>query len=307
MGYGGALIWTGLARNIVKNIPDKKLVLIFKKSFKNIVLNRNNPDHVVYKNNDDIFLITNKFRWFFIKHIYNRNKIIVVDMDDKRYHYWSDDTPEKISYKSDQHAIQYAVEPFKFSQVVLSPKIILSKSEKENSNNILQQAKLQTNRYICIQPNFKSGYFVNRQWFWKRWQELVDRLNKFINDNHLDIKIVQVGVSEEKLLKGIIDITGRTTFREMAQVIEQSLTLISCDGGLAHLASAVNKKSVILNSGSIPPKLMTYPLHVNILCTTTCRCVGLKSDCQFDRQCMNSITVNRVYNPVVEIIRASQQ
>ena len=60
MGYGGALIWTGLFRNIKLKYPDKKIILVYKKTLRNIITNSKNNDFVIYENKTFMFELEGK-------------------------------------------------------------------------------------------------------------------------------------------------------------------------------------------------------------------------------------------------------
>ena len=65
MGYGGSLIWSGVAKNLKLNNPDRKIIFVYSKSFKEYFSSRKRFDQVIYDNNNDIFLIVDRFSWLF--------------------------------------------------------------------------------------------------------------------------------------------------------------------------------------------------------------------------------------------------
>ena len=45
MGFGGALIWTGLAYNLKKRYPDKNVILLYEKSWRDFILLKSPSEH----------------------------------------------------------------------------------------------------------------------------------------------------------------------------------------------------------------------------------------------------------------------
>lgn len=298
MGLGGGLIWTGLARNLKQRFPSRKIILIYKKS----ILNRSFEEHSVFNNNDDIHLVVDKLKWFFIRRRFNKNEIIIVNMNDPQYIYCEKDTKEKMTYKTGRHAIQIACDVHGITNAVLRPKIILSKEERNNVNALLGSFSLNKLEYICIEPNFKTSFSPNKGWFQDRWQSLVSRLNEYFTGNNSNIKIVQVGPSTDNILSGVINLTDRTSFREAAGILENALTFISYEGGLTHLSQAAGKKGVVLISAMLPRELMAYPANINLYSDLDCKNCGLKVPCPKERECMKMITVDEVFEASKKIM-----
>jgi len=302
MGYGGALIWTGLARNLKIHYPEKKIIFLYKKPIRNLLFYKPHSDHIIYKNNSDISLIIDKVSWLFIKHKFNKNEIILVDMDKPSYLYWEKDTKEKIYYKTGAHAIQIACNVHGITNAILQPKIVLTSEEENKVNKLLKTYGLEENKYICIEPHAKISFSPNKAWFWDHWEALVCRINKLIFDRSLDFKIVQIGLKTDKILKGVIDLTGSTSFRETSRIISYSRTFIGCEGGLVHLSQAVCKNSIVLISAMMPKELVAYPKNINFYTDIECKHCGLKIPCPINRKCMQGISVESVFESFKKLL-----
>jgi ADP-heptose:LPS heptosyltransferase len=225
-------------------------------------------------------------------------------MDNPDYLYHKDDTGEKIFYKTGKHAIQIACDVHNISNARLQPKIWLSRKEIASANHLLKANGLLKNQYICTEPHAKKGFTPNKAWFWENWQRLVNLTNQYIHDNHIPCKLVQIGVSTNKVLDGVVDLTGKTTFRETAQILKNSITFISYIGGLTHLSKAVGKKNIVLVSAWEPLELASYPGDVNFYTDIECKNCGLKIPCPINRKCMSAITVEQVYEAVKSMLKA---
>lgn len=294
MGYGGTLIWTGLARNLKEAYPDKKIVFIYRKYLKEFLLCKPNDSHDIYKNNPDVFLIIDKLNWIFKKRRLNLSECIIVDMDDPRSHYWRNDSKTKIEFKEGRHAIQFACDPFGIEKATLKPKIVLDDREKKFIDSLLEENGLKEKEFICIEPNANTAFAPNKSWFWDRWQKLSDKIDEYAKSNNLDIKLVQIGAPNSRILNGVVNLTGKTSFLGTARILEKSKFLICYEGGLAHLSKAVNRKNVVLVSAWEPLELMSYPDDENLYTDVDCKNCGLKVPCPFDRKCMSAITVEDV-------------
>jgi ADP-heptose:LPS heptosyltransferase len=307
MGYGGALIWSGLARNLKNKYPNKKIIFIYGNGIIEKIkafLMKKPKDYVVFDNNPDIYFVVDKIRWlFFERWKFNDNEIIVIDMDDPKFWYWEKDTKKRTIYKKGKHAIEISCESFGIKNPILKPKIVLTDEEIKKVDNVLNNHNLQRNKFICIEPHVKEDFTPNKAWFWDRWQELVERLGNYFRKNNLDIKIVQVGAGGKRVLDGVIDLTGKFTFRETARVLELSLFFVGYMGGLVHLSKAVGKRSVVLISAWEPKELASYPDDINIYKDVECKHCGLKVPCHYNRECMDLITVDEVFNEVINLLK----
>ena len=296
MGLGGALIWTGIALNIKNKYPDKQIIFIYKKPIRAYLKRKPVSDHVIYLENKSISFICDKLTWFFKKNHYKKEDTIIVDMDNPVFHYWNGSTNERIIYKEGMHAIQFACNYFDIKNADLKPELNLSNNEINNAKKVMKKFNLFNTKYICIEPHAKIEFTPNKEWFWENWIELINKLNEYFEENGNEIHIVQIGVSTEKVLKNVLDLTGTTSFREAAYILQHSLMFIGYMGGLVHLNKSVGKKSVVLVSAFEPLELATYPDDINLYTDIDCKNCGLKIPCPKNRQCMKEIKVNDVYN-----------
>lgn len=302
MGYGGALIWTGLARNLKKRNPEKKVVLIYKKRLVDYILKRKIPDFVIYKNNKDIDLLVSRKKWFFTR---KKNEATVVDMSDSRTHYWKNVTDDRIILKRGKHAIEIACEAFGIKNAEIKPRIVLDTAERMNADGVLIGENLADKQYICVEPNSKATFNPNKGWIWEHWQELVDKIKNFFEENNQKVKIVQIGAKGAAVLNNVVDLTGRTSFREVARVLEKSMCFIGCEGGLVHLTNAVGVRSVVLMSTWMPKELFAYPNDEVLYSEKHIHDCGSRKDCSTCRASMEAITVNMAFEAFLKIFKGN--
>lgn len=75
--------------------------------------------------------------------------------------------------------------------------------------------------------------------------------------------------------------------------------LVAQEGGLVHLARAVRKKAIVLIPALLPYELMAYPENINFYTDLDCKWCGLFSPCPKNRKCMDDISVEDVFNTVI--------
>ena len=311
MGFGGALIWTGIARNLKSKYPDKRVIFYYRYrgSLKDYILKPfrtepSHPEHVIYKYNEDIECVCDHLTWLLKKWFYRQGISIIVDLDNPAYFYYERDRAERIFYKTGRHAIQIGCDVHNIPNAKLQPKIKLSDREKERANRLLKSHGLFSNQYICIEPHAKKEFTPNKAWFWKNWQELVNHINRYVRDNHISCNLVQIGVKTDRVLKGVVDLTGKTSFRETAHILKNAITFLSYMGGLTHLSKAVGKKNIVIISAWEPLELASYPDDINLYTDIDCKNCGLKIPCPINRKCMAAITVQQVYEVVKSVLKA---
>ena len=305
MGYGGALIWTGLTRNLKEKFPAKKIIVIYSFPVKEELKGNKPPDYVIYRNNPDIFLLINRNFWKYLKYLFSKKRFLPINLDRKEAYYWDADRSslEKMMFKTGKHSIGIACEAYGIKEAVLLPRLVLTEREKRRSQKTLKDMGLLSTKYLCVEPNVKNVFGVNKAWFEDRWQLLIDKINQYIQEKHLNLSIVQLGVTSGKKYDGVISLQGMTTFREAGNILKNSIGLISCEGGLVHLSVSMGVKNIVLCSSWVPEELFKYANDVFLYADIECKNCGLRTACPRERECMKRISVDCVYRAVLNLIR----
>jgi len=170
---------------------------------------------------------------------------------------------------------------------IFYPEMFLKKEEIQNAQ------KKYSFPYISICPQGKSTFSANRkEWGFDKFQQL---RNYFPT-----IKFVQIGSKTDKLLNNTLDARG-LKIRESASIIKNSLFFIGLEGGLMHLAKAVEKRSVIIYGGFILPEISQYEENLNIVNLVDCSpCFSSEEphlDC-LNKKCMNKISAEFVFEEI---------
>jgi ADP-heptose:LPS heptosyltransferase len=165
--------------------------------------------------------------------------------------------------------------------VELRPYIFLTPAE-------LAAGRLAENQ-VAIQSTGLAAPFAmhNREWYPQRFQELCAELR-------IDVRVVQIGSSSDMKLEGAIDLRGKTSLRQTAAVLANSLVFIGLAGFVMHLARAVDCRSVIIYGGREKPAITGYVANKNLYQQVRCAPCWLRNACEFNHKCMDMITVEQV-------------
>ncbi|GHV03378.1 hypothetical protein AGMMS50229_02350 [Campylobacterota bacterium] len=157
------------------------------------------------------------------------------------------------------------------------------------------QSKLPAS-FIVIQPNSNSMYPDDRRnWGFERFDELVRLMS--------DTQFVQIGLTEERLLEGVVDLRGLPILGSAA-VCKLASAGVFNDCGLMHLANAVDTRSVVIWSGATSAEHAGYPTAINLRSAIECSpCGTYKTRCPNDMKCMELITPQMVAEALKSIQR----
>lgn len=107
---------------------------------------------------------------------------------------------------------------------------------------------------VVVEPHLKSGASANKQWGWKRWQDLVSRI---------DVAWVQLGPPGTRLLDGARHVPT-ATFLDACSVLSGARAAVLPEGGLHHAAAALGIPAVVIFGGRSSPANLGYDGHVNL-------------------------------------------
>jgi len=133
------------------------------------------------------------------------------------------------------------------------PAVYLTDEEKENRFGGLE------GKYWVIVSGGKND-FVTKWWDPRRYQEVVDRLRG-------SISFVQVGGKSHHHppLTGVVDMVGRTSFRQLMQLVYHSEGVVCPTTCLMHLAAALNKPCVVVAGGREPYTWEAYDCKTRMI------------------------------------------
>jgi heptosyltransferase II len=148
---------------------------------------------------------------------------------------------------------------------------------------------------------------IAKRWPIERFAALGDKLN-----NAIGARSVVLGAANERDVAAefislarsdAIDLTGKTTLTEAAEVLAAAELFISNDMGLAHLAAAVGTKTLVIFGPT--DHVTTRPFAENaavIRQDVECSPCMLR-ECPIDHRCMTAVTVDRVFDAAMRAFR----
>lgn len=173
--------------------------------------------------------------------------------------------------------------------VELRPYLFLNQEEFAAGKIAEDQVVIQSSGLSAAHP------MRNKEWYPQRFQEVCSELRK-------DVQVIQLGSADDPKLEGAIDKRGKTTLRESAAILANSLVYIGLVGFLMHLARAVDCRSVIVYGGREKPTQTGYVANKNLYSQVRCAPCWLRNPCDFDRKCMDMITSKQVIAATAEQI-----
>jgi len=181
----------------------------------------------------------------------------------------------------------------------------ITESERKVASNLLSNS---SGPQIVLAP---SGSRPSKNWPSDYFASLC---NQLIRDLGAFILIIGKGDLAQQQADGIIkklgnnskilSIVNKTSFGELAALIESSDLVISVDSGAAHIASYLNRPLVVLFGPGDYERWK--PWHIDqskaIALKADCKCGTTLYKCKQKEHCMKSITPQQVLNAVVNIL-----
>ena len=141
-----------------------------------------------------------------------------------------------------------------------------------------------------------------KRWAAESYAELNDKLQNESNAN-----VVLVGAKDEldvsnevfeKSKRKPTILTGKTSLAEAAAILSEIDLLVSNDMGLAHVASAVGTKTLVIFGPTNPAT--TRPWNAEIIYKAVECAPCMLRDCPIDHRCMTRISADEVFERVKE-------
>lgn len=166
-------------------------------------------------------------------------------------------------------------------EIMLRPYITLTPTELASGQLCERQVAIHSSGLSARSP------MVAKEWFPERFQQIVHALRDRFH-------FVQVGAEADPPLDGAMDFRGKTSLRQTAAILANSMLFIGLVGFVMHLARAVDCPAVIVYGGRELPSVTGYLCNVNLTRPLACSPCGLYGECEFHRACMDQITVGDV-------------
>ena len=166
--------------------------------------------------------------------------------------------------------------------------------------------------YIVVCPGANHS---DRQWETEKFIQLINKLQK-----QFDCSIVLVGTRKERVIcekiyesclkkNSIIDLSGKTSIRQLFGIISQAKLLISNETGTAHIGGVLGIKTFIIAGGGDYGDFVPYPKEIEGKTVFSIfrndhhcfRCLWTNPDCCKDGKtapCISDITVDMVFEKI---------
>lgn len=268
-GIGDALLLTTIAREFVLRGRQK------------IGIVASHPE--LYHNNNDISYVIDEDSY--TPSLYSRRVMKIL------YPYYHE---FETGYEGDKfNPIKYHILEIMIAKsgitgsVSLRPYIFLTKEEKEYGQFSENQIAIQ------ISSTGGNDKKINKEWYPYRFQQIIDKYkNKY--------QFIQIGTLFDDKLDNVIDFRGKTSLRQSAAILKNSMLFIGLEGFLMHLARAVDTRSVIILGGRSRPRDTGYICNENIYTPLPCAPCWRWNTCERDnkRECMDLISVEMVITAI---------
>jgi heptosyltransferase-1 len=175
--------------------------------------------------------------------------------------------------------------------------------EAQKANAIANHAGLRLeNPYVVLAPGTN---WPSKCWSTTHFAKLADKLY----DDNL-IPVIIGGPSDQRLASEIIentkippiDLTGKTSLKQLAYIIKKSQAFVGGDTGPMHLAVAVGAKVVAMFGPTDPKRNGPYgSTHTILTPNVPCKCCW-KRQCSIKQTCMDEISDDIVYDAIQQCI-----
>lgn len=210
------------------------------------------------------------------------------------------------------HQVQYYLDllrPLGSERPAGSPRLFLSDEEGQAMDQRLAEAGLaESDLLVGLNPG--STYGSAKRWLPERFAETADRLIcEYGMHNGHSVRVVIVGARGEEALGGAIadrmqvkpiQLSGRTTIRELMAVIKRCGLFLTNDTGPMHIAAAFGVPVVTLfgptDARTTSPVGSGYTIVRHPVECAPC----LLRECPIDHRCMTGISVDEVYEAAVK-------
>lgn len=192
--------------------------------------------------------------------------------------------------------------PFGIEEGFEKPYLVLTEEEKKEAKEILfQRGYEKGNLLVGINPG--AAYGSSKCWPKERFRILAKRLSErgiyvvFFGDHSLHDLCLEIC---QGLSSHVLNVSGLTSLRELACLIEECSLFITNDSGPMHIADALKTDLIALFGSTDEVKTGPFSskdavIRKNVSCSPC-----FKRECPIDFRCMKQISVEEVYQKVLQ-------
>lgn len=217
---------------------------------------------------------------------------------------------DKIKYDKNKHEVEkllsFLGEVPKNSRENYSIELYPNKKDSDIVDKIWSENNLSSEKIVAVAPGSK--------WFTKKWPlEYFNEVIKLLLKD--DIKVVVIGGKDELFLniephKNIIDLRGKTTLLELAEVLKRVEVVLTNDSSPIHIASAFPKTNILAIFGPTVKEFGFFPwsknsevLEIEGLACRPCAIHGGNKCPKGHFKCMLEIKPEKVYEKILQKLK----
>ena len=151
--------------------------------------------------------------------------------------------------------------------------------------------------WIAVQSSSTNYWSLNKSWIPGRMQAVVDALRG------LGYPIVHLGSAEDDPLEGVKDLRGKTSLREAGAILANVRLFIGLEGGLVHLARAVDRPAVVIYTGYTRPEETGYPENVNLRDPDAGESCWRREKCEHCTRSAENVKAEMVVEAAIRLLR----
>ena len=183
--------------------------------------------------------------------------------------------------------------------IALRPYLYLTEDEK-----LIWRKSNKAITVYCLGERSHASAMKNKMWSVDKFQNVVNALSEKYGT---EIEIQQIGGKDDPQLSGVTDMRGKTTLRESAAILAQSLCCVTTVGLVMHMARAVDCPSVVIYGGREHAWQSGYICNENIESFPECSPCWKWNECEYEKKCMTAISVDEVLAAVERLMNRSQK
>jgi hypothetical protein len=181
-------------------------------------------------------------------------------------------------------------------EISIRPYVFLTDREKASGHLASRQITLH-----CVGEDSYENVMKNKIWHRKNFEAVVEMIREE-KIGGKDLKVIQVGILDDPVITGCLDLRGKTTLRETAAIISQSDAFIGTSGLLSHLARAVDSRSVIIYGGREHSHQTGYVCNENLNSFIDCAPCWQWNQCDYEGKCMEMVKPEDVLNSLKKVL-----
>jgi hypothetical protein len=150
--------------------------------------------------------------------------------------------------------------------------------------------------YALITSKSRMDYTPLKDWGASNMQSVVDSTKS-------RVAWVQVGSSSDPKLKDVIDIRGKTGFRELSFVISRARLIVCNEGLFTHLSSAFKTPCITVFSCFHPPEISAYPNVIPVTAPIN-HPYSWSDSCVRNPHCLKRLSPEKVTRVVLKVLNS---